>query len=63
MVTLIFKVVLIFEVRIVFEFVFMSLALLSRAEKSECGIAQPSSSIASDNVWNEHYREWDIFLF
>ena len=59
-----------FEVRIVFEFVliflgcfhslsyqkFMSVALFSQAKKSECGSAQPSSSIAGDKVLNDHYR-------
>ena len=33
----------------------MSVALLSQAKKSECGIAQPSSSIDGDNVLTERY--------
>ena len=31
----------------------MSVALLSKSKKSECGIAQPSSCIAGDNEFNE----------
>ena len=33
----------------------MSVALLSQARKSECGIAQPNFSIAGGNVLNEQY--------
>ena len=33
----------------------MSVALLSQAKKSECGIAQPCSSIAVYNVLTEPY--------
>ena len=33
----------------------LSVAVLSQAKKYECGIAQPSSSIACDNVLTEWY--------
>ena len=33
----------------------MSVALLNQAKKSECGIAQPNSSIACDNFLTEWY--------
>ena len=33
----------------------MSVALLSKAKKSECGTAQRPSCIADDNVLNERY--------
>ena len=36
---------------------FMSVALLSQAKKSECGIAQPSSCNAVENVLNERYAK------
>ena len=38
----------------------MSVALFSQIKKSECGIAQPSSSIAGDNVLNEQYADCNV---
>ena len=35
----------------------LSVAVLSIAKKSECGIAHPSSRIAGDNILNEGYAK------